>query len=169
MLIIIAFESTDRFSSAHTGVMLGRFLRWLSIRPTPDTLQTVNAVLRKCGHVLGYGILSFLLFRACRGTYRALAGYYSWRTSRLNGIPLREAFHFLWQFSWALLALCGTALAAITDEVHQMGIPSRTGSWWDVLLDSSAAFASQVLIFVFAVRKTRCAQEALIEKCNGRH
>jgi VanZ family protein len=158
MLAIIAAESTDTFSGAHTGHMLSALLGMLSIHLPLEQLDLLNAVLRKSGHVLGYGFLSFLFFRACRGTRRALAGYYDWRTSRVSSLPRQQAFRFLWRLRWALLALAGTALTAIADEMHQKFIPSRGGSWWDVLLDSCAGLAAQVLIFCFATRIARRAQ-----------
>ena len=159
MLGLIAMESTDRFSGAHTNSMLRTFLGWFSIHLHPETLGQFNGVLRKCGHVTGYAFLSFLLFRACRGTYRALAGYYDWRTSRLRGLPPEQAFRFLWQGLWLWIALLGTAATAIADEMHQKFIPSRGGSWWDVLLDTGAAIAAQLLILAFASHKAMRAQQ----------
>lgn len=159
MLGVVAVESTDRFSADHTGPMLATFLGWFSIHLQPTVLSHANFVLRKCGHVTGYAFLSFLLFRACRGTYRALAGYYDWRTSRLEGLPPEQAFRFLWQGLWLWIALLGTVATAIADEMHQKRIPSRGGSWWDVLLDTSAAIAAQLLILAFASHKTMRAQQ----------
>ena len=160
MLAIIAVESTDRFSSSHTLEMLRSLLAWFSIRPSLQTIFEANEILRKCGHVLGYGLLSFLFFRACRGTFRALAGYYDWRTSRVTRLPHPQAFRYLWQLPWALLAMGVTALTATADELHQMTIPSRGGSWSDVLLDSCASLLAQILIFCFAVRNSRRAERA---------
>jgi len=160
MLAMIAMESTDHFSGSRTREMLRSLLAWFSIHPSLETLSEANGILRKCGHVLGYGVLSFLFFRACRGTFRALAGYYDWRTSRVTRLPRPQAFHFLWQLPWALLAMGVTALTATADELHQMTIPSRVGSWWDVLLDSCASLLAQILIFCFAVRNSRRAERA---------
>jgi VanZ family protein len=160
MLGIVAAESSDRFSGAHTLGMLRSLLAWFSLHPNLRAIAKANEILRKCGHVLGYGLLSFLFFRACRGTSRALAGYYDWRTSRVTKLPVPHAFHFLWQLRWALLALGATALAATADELHQMTIASRNGSWWDVLLDSCAGLFAQILIFRFAVRNALRAKRA---------
>lgn len=158
MLVIIAVESTDAFSGAHTGRMLSRLLGVFSIHLPSERLNFINGLLRKCGHVLGYGFLSFWFFRGCRGTYRALAGYYDWRTSRVSTLPRERAFDFLWRLQWALLAMTGTALAAIADEVHQKFIPSRGGSWWDVLLDFCAALGAQILIYWAARRNAQKAR-----------
>lgn len=155
MLGVIAVESTDRFSGQHTAEILKGFLSWFSIHLNARLLSRVNLALRKCGHFVGYGLLSFLFFRACRGTYRVLNGYYDWRTSRLARLPRQHVFGFLWKMPWALLALAVTILTATADELHQMRIPSRTGSWWDVLLDGSAGLVVQILIFSAAMRNSR--------------
>jgi VanZ family protein len=75
-------------------------------------------------------------------------------------LPRPYAFRFLWRLPWALLAMAVTALTATADELHQMTIASRTGSWWDVLLDSCAGLLAQILIFCFAVRNSRRAERA---------
>lgn len=41
-----------------------------------------------------------------------------------------------------------TALVASLDEWHQTYLPSRTGTIWDVVLDSLAALAMQVVIWL---------------------
>ena len=163
MVGVIAVESTELFSGHHTGHMLAQLLALFSIHLPARVIHLLNAILRKCGHVTGYGFLCFLFFRACRGTCRALAGYYDWRTSRVSSLPSKDAFRFLWQLRWALIALAATALTAIADEMHQKLIPSRTGSWWDVLLDSCAALGAQVLIYCFAARNARRAQRRQLQ------
>ena len=146
MIGLIALESTDLFSASHTGSWLGTFLRSLGVSQT--RLVTINHLLRKTGHGIGYGFLSFLIFRAFRGTYRFFAqGYEGWISSRITpGISV-NIFSVLWQPYWAAGALIGTFIVAACDEVHQMSLPSRTGTWWDVLLDTSAAFVAQILIY----------------------
>jgi VanZ family protein len=59
----------------------------------------------------------------------------------------RQWIRFLPVFAWL-----GTALVATMDEWHQSYIPSRTGTPWDVLLDSTAGFAALVLAYL-ALRK----------------
>lgn len=86
-----------------------------------------NAVLRKTGHVIGYAILSILLFRSWRATFPRLS------------TP--------WCLQWATIALLSTALVASLDEWHQSFLPSRTGRFHDVLLDSSAALVAQLILF----------------------
>lgn len=126
---IIAIESTDLLSGSHTvGVLypVFHFLFGLS----PEQFEPLHFLIRKTGHVVGYGVLSLLLFRA-------------WRVTVLvTGNPK-------WCFAWAVPAFFTTALVAGLDEWHQNFIPSRTGSVHDALLDSAAALAAQTLIFMW--------------------
>jgi VanZ family protein len=146
MMSLIAWESTDLFSSAHTGSWLARLLSIFGV-PAP-LIPEINHIVRKTGHCVGYGALSFLIFRAFRGTFRFLTqGYEGWISSRVIPTVGGDVFHTLWRGYWVTFALVGTALVAIADEVHQMTMPSRTGTWRDVLLDSSAAVVTQILIF----------------------
>jgi VanZ family protein len=146
MLCVIALESTDLFSSAHTGSLLSGILRRFHV--SEANLPFVNHAIRKIGHCVGYGFLSFLIFRAFRGTYRFFAqGYEGWISSRITPGQSINIFSVLWQPYWAALALIFTFIVAAFDEVHQMRIPSRTGTWWDVALDTSAALVVQILIY----------------------
>jgi VanZ family protein len=128
---VITIESTSTFSSENTGRFLFPLLHFLfgldRVRFAPW-----HFLLRKGGHVFGYGILSALLFRA-------------WRTT----IPVPGSPR--WSIIWARTALFMTALVASLDEWHQTFLPSRTGSIRDVVLDSAAALATQVLLY-FALK-----------------
>ena len=46
--------------------------------------------------------------------------------------------------------MLGTLLVAALDEWHQSLIPSRTGRWEDVALDTCAGLAAQLLLFFWA-------------------
>jgi VanZ family protein len=127
-LLLIAVESTDWLSASNTSRILYPFLHWLT-GVDPFSFMFWNFYIRKTGHVFGYFGLSLLLFRAWKAT-----------------IPVQAA---RWSIEWARIAFFMTALVACLDEWHQTFIPSRTGSLHDVLLDSSAAFAAQVVIFIW--------------------
>ena len=53
-----------------------------------------------------------------------------------------------WKGSEARLALVFAALYASTDEFHQTFVPSRQGSVWDVLLDTSGAAFGLLLLWL---------------------
>lgn len=125
---IILLASSDAFSGAHTAGVLGRILAWLTgHRVMPSAVDTMNFTLRKTSHLMEYGILGALIFRALRGG----------RTS--------------WDWRWAIGAIALVACVASIDEIHQSFIPSRTGTWHDVILDMAGAAVVQILIRVAQV------------------
>ena len=65
---LIAFESTNWLSSEHTGSFLYFWLVRLFGPINPTVFEPFHHLLRKAGHVFGYAMLSFLLFRAWRAT-----------------------------------------------------------------------------------------------------
>lgn len=139
-LIVIAIESSDWLSAHYTSQILYPILHFL-FGLTPEQFKPVHFFIRKGGHVFGYGLLSFLLFRAWRET--------------LPTIPQRK-----WTLRWSLIALLGTALVASLDEWHQSFIPSRTGRWQDVVLDTCAGIAVQMLVYCWPIWSKTTADEA---------
>ena len=104
----------------------------------------IDAVLRKSGHFIGYAILSALVFLALKHTYR----------DRLQPVLQRSwgmFFRDLWRFEWAVIAVLLTLVTASLDEIHQTFLPSRTGRWQDVVIDTSGALVMQVLIYALSV------------------
>jgi VanZ family protein len=84
-------------------------------------------VLRKTGHFVGYFTLSAFLFRSWRATFPRLSTR--------------------WCVQWATLAWITTSLVAALDEWHQTFLPSRTGAFHDVVLDSAAGLVAQSAIY----------------------
>ncbi|HZQ22656.1 MAG TPA: VanZ family protein [Terriglobales bacterium] len=126
-LLLIAIESSNALSSDNTGRILYAIMTFFYGPIDRAWFVQFHHILRKTGHVVGYAILSILLFRAWRATF--------FRPAR-------------WAWLWTALAFSGTALVASMDEWHQSYIPSRTGTYHDVILDSSAALAAQILIYL---------------------
>ena len=132
-LAVIVAESTNLGSSDHTGRILYPIFRFL-FEMGPAQFAVWHALLRKTGHFVGYFTLSVLLFR-------------SWRAS-FPRISTR------WCVQWATLAFLCTSLVAILDEWHQSFLPSRTGTFRDVILDSSAGFVAQIALFAILQRRS---------------
>jgi VanZ family protein len=128
-LIVIAFESSALLSAHYTSRILYPLLHFL-FGLDWERFHYWHFYIRKTGHVIGYAILSVLLFRAWRATLPAMD-------------------NLKWTLRWATIALLGTALVASLDEWHQSFLPSRTGRWQDVVLDASAGLAAQILIFLW--------------------
>src|SRR5262249_54976340 len=131
---IIAIESTNLLSSQHTSQLLYPLFHFL-FGINLEQFGPWHFVIRKTGHVLGYGILSILLFRA-------------WRATVL--IPA----HPPWSMVWASISFFMTAMVASLDEWHQSFIPSRTGNFHDVLLDSTAALLAQIVLIVWIWKRS---------------
>ncbi len=136
---VICVESTDMLSAANTGSILYALVTRVFGQVDVLTLILWNHYLRKLGHFVGYAVLSWLLFRAWRATLPSPVGR-------------------LWAFPWARLAFWVTAAVASADEFHQSFIPSRTGRWQDVVLDSAAALCMQLFLF-FLLRSKPTVQQ----------
>jgi VanZ family protein len=123
---LIAAESTNYASAENTGRILYSLLHLL-LGVDPAHFQIWHFYIRKTGHFVGYFTLSLLLFRAWRATFP------------FSGMS--------WAIQWARISFFMTALVACLDEWHQTYLSKRSGSVHDVLLDSTAALAAQVVLF----------------------
>ncbi len=94
---------------------------WLQRFIPASAIPAVNFIVRKAAHLAEYFILGALLFRAERGDAEG------------------------WEGRWAVMAVLLAAAVATTDEWHQTFVPSRTGSAWDVLLDTVGATIAQLV------------------------
>ena len=119
--VILSFSS-DLFSARHSGEWLGQIIIRLVGHPLPPhEFNTLHFLIRKAAHLTEYFILGLLLFRALRGDD---AG---------------------WRPRWALTAVALAVSVAAIDECHQLFVPSRMASPWDVLLDSLGATIAQLM------------------------
>jgi VanZ family protein len=125
-ICVIAIESSQRFGTNYTSGPIRRVVEALFGHIADARWESVHHYIRKCGHFLGYGLIGLAWLRAW------------WLTlPRSRFVPD------------AGLALLGTALIASCDEWHQSYLPNRTGTPWDVLLDSTGALTLLVLVFLF--------------------
>lgn len=127
-LCVITLESTDLGGSDNTSRILYPLLHFL-LKLDPVRFEIWHHHIRKTGHFVGYALLTWLLFRAWRAT-------------------LPRATPVAWYFGWAGIAFLMTAFVASLDEWHQTFLPSRTGRWQDVVLDSFAALCMQVFLWM---------------------
>ena len=139
-LAVIRLESTDFGSSDHTLGLLYKIAVAIFGRLNPMLLATLNSIARKSGHFIGYGILSWLVFLALKYNHR----------NRLGPLLKRRwgtFFRDIWQLDWAVIAVLLSLVTAAFDEIHQTGLPSRTGSWQDVMIDTTGAIIAQLLLY----------------------
>jgi uncharacterized membrane protein len=147
MLTLIKLESSDMMSGAHTASHLKDLLLCAGVRPGEGQLDLLNAVLRKSGHLVAYGLLCFCWLRLLRGAYWLQHDLRDQLDFTKYTIQVRRLW---WRLEWGGLAVLFTFVVAASDELHQMSIPSRTGCWSDVALDTSAAVAIAVCVWARA-------------------
>ena len=126
---VIAAESTDAFSSAHTSGPTRILWQLIFGRVSDLQWEIDNHYVRKTGHFVGYGMLGLLFYRAWYLSARILARY----RHRLENV---------------IYALTCTAAVACADEYHQTMLPSRTGLPQDVLLDMIRAAVFQLVFWL---------------------
>jgi len=132
---VIFWGSTESFSAEATAArilpLLHALLPWADLAQ----LELVHAMLRKSGHLLEYGILAWLWFRALSpaGHPRPLL-----RIARTAQGSTEGGF--------ALAAFAISVAYAGLDELHQAWTRVRTGSLPDVLLDAAGAAAALGLL-----------------------
>ena len=99
-------------SSGQSGVIVGHLQQAI---PGVST-AILTFLVRKSAHIIAYFILGILMYRAlCITIHR-------WRARTV-----------------ASLALLSCSLYAVTDEIHQLFVPGRSGELRDVMIDSIAA------------------------------
>jgi len=145
---VIRVESTDMASAHNTTAVLYTVLSAVIPKIQPTLVDWLDEVLRKSGHFLGYGILGALVFLALRNTNRDRLRPL---LKRPWGIYLRD----WWRREWVMIGILFTAATASYDEIHQTFIPSRTGRWQDVVLDTCGAAVIQVGIYYWTKRALR--------------
>ncbi len=128
-MCLIFTGSGDQASFQHSSGLLRPLLVWLFPSLSNEGFENTVFVIRKFAHVFEYAVLSMLLWRALR---RARPGQeMSWEWSRGS-----SAF--------------GLAVAyAVTDELHQLLVPTRQGSAIDVLIDSLGAGLGLAVVYLF--------------------
>lgn len=99
-------------SSGQSGVIVGHLQQAM---PGVST-AILTFLVRKSAHIIAYFILGILMYRALRINIRR------WRTRTV-----------------ASFALLSCSLYAVTDEIHQLFVPGRSGELRDVMIDSIAA------------------------------
>lgn len=138
MMCVTFLFGTDLFSAENTRPII-RWIMRLLFGEGIDSKTTGggDGLLRKSAHFIEYALLAWLWFRALRGSR--------------NG---------QWHWSWFFIALGVTVLWATIDELQQGYISTqRTGSPWDVLLDSCGALSALLLVLlIHYIRRPRLSK-----------
>ncbi|MDQ0974616.1 VanZ family protein [Neobacillus niacini] len=123
MTAIFFFTQLPYFTGEKTSEVIQKVVvaEQKTINKTPSTDHTdinkLNLIVRKATHIVVFGILAILLYKAL------------------------ETNRFAYILSWTL-----TVLYAITDEWHQSFMPGRVAAYQDVLFDSVGALVALFIL-----------------------
>ena len=123
--VVISVFSTGLFKSDNTGSVIIPMLRFFLPHASAETLDFLHHIIRKCGHLTEYFILSMLILRGIRAGEK--------------GLYLR----------WVLVTILIVAGYAALDEYHQSFVPVRTAAVGDVLIDTAGGIAAQLVASLF--------------------
>jgi VanZ family protein len=133
---IFAVESTAAFGADRTSAPLHSIFASVLGTSVDQDWSNTHHIIRKTGHFTGYGVFSLVCFRGFWLTMRNRIGQ-----ALSLGLGLGR------QLICHLLAIATTFLVASADEFHQSFLPNRTGIFSDVILDTTGAFALQLVLF----------------------
>ena len=138
-MVVIAIESTATFSAANTSSWLRPIAEAIFGHLSDPTWELAHHLLRKSGHFLGYGTLCVLFLRA-------------WLLTLADSPRLTERS---WRLSSWARAIASTAVVASCDEIHQSFLPSRTGMFSDVVLDTIGATIVSGIVLAIASKRRK--------------
>ena len=120
---LIFSGSSDVLSGDHTSRFFVPFMHWLfGHRLSLEQIGFLHVLFRKGGHLTEYAVLCVLCWRATAS--------YSLGPIALHPAPTRNHF---------LVSVTLSALYAASDEFHQSFVPTRTASFYDVMIDTVGA------------------------------
>jgi VanZ family protein len=120
-IVVIFCFSTDTFSSAETSRIIVPTLKFAFPFLSPAQLEIGHLVCRKAGHLLEYFVFGILVWRA-------------W--SPADAGPMRPT----WLMPVLILAV------ALSDELHQLFVPSRMSALTDVGYDLTGGILALLLM-----------------------
>ena len=138
--VVIYSASGDKRSVQHSSRIIEPIVRWLLPNISDEAVHNTVFAMRKGAHVTEFAIFALLLWRTLRGTV--------WR-EQLD-----------WSWRHAAIAWGAAVGFAMTDEFHQLFVPGRQASPWDVLVDGMGA-ALGLLALWFIRRKMCVSRERL--------
>lgn len=136
--VVIVFESTGTMSASNTSVWWRPWWEALFGKVTNDRWEIIHHVIRKTGHFTGYGMVCLTFVR---GWLLVLA-------PKLDPVSWPAWSTRMWRFRAVLRGVGCTFLVASSDEIHQTFLPSRTGLFSDVLLDSCGAAVTCLIVWL---------------------
>ena len=127
--LAILGSGVDGLSAGHTSRFIEPLVRWFLPEASEVTLAIANIAVRKFGHVSAYAVVGLLAYRAVR------AG----REPR---------FRWAWVGAAQAIGLC----LAVTDELRQSYVASRSGTLGDVVIDAIGCGAALLVLAWWRLR-----------------
>ena len=127
-MALIFSGSSDSHSSARSSRFVEPFLHWLFPEMSQPSVEAIHLVFRKACHLTEYAILALLVWRALHQSKNNLP---AWSWPKVGGTLL---IVFLYSSS---------------DEIHQSFVPTRTGQFSDVVIDTSGAAIGLLALWLF--------------------
>lgn len=127
---VIFFLSSGQASMSNTSRIIRPLLEWLLPNASGETIVAYLILIRKTAHPTVYAVLGFLAARAFSASRKISINKY-----------------------WLMVSLCTVFAVASIDETIQSFIASRTGSFYDVLLDTAGGITALALYFSYHNRR----------------
>lgn len=152
MVIIFYLSSESGSDSSARTMEFGKLIATFTGRVFP------SYVIRKLAHFMEYAILTFISYLALASSFRILI---SRKIVVINEKDIKPGFDLNASFSiWI------TVLFALVDEYHQLFVPGRIGSIFDVLIDVAGGFfiliVIRIVIFIAKIASKKRPQEPLL-------
>lgn len=126
-VVVLCVFSSDFFSYYATRKLVKDIMLYFDPDATIHTILKVHSYLRKSLHVINYAILSWLILCAVAKTLSPLSA---------------------WKTSFGLLVFLICVIISLVDELRQSFSVTRTPMLFDVFLDSSGAFMTQIFCMI---------------------
>ncbi len=130
-MLVIACESTNTFSAENTSGWLRPVFERIFGHVSDQFWGVLHYTARKSGHLTGYGTVGLTYLRAWLLTLARRPGLRLWA----------------WRIWSSVLAVGSTFCVGGLDEWHQTFIPSRTGMFSDVLIDTAGATLACLVVW----------------------
>ena len=131
-MAVIFVASTGTLSASNTSRIIRPLLLWLNPDISEAALLSVHFAVRKAAHFTEYAVLALLAARA----------FLTSSKPRLKKL-------------WHVAALALVVSYAFLDEYHQSFVPTRTGSPYDSLIDSSGGAFALIMVALWRARRRR--------------
>lgn len=123
-----------------TTITWAGLLYWLAEQPNLRiTSSDWDELLRNLAHAFFYAVQTVLIYRSLLWTVR----------TKVREFELRKDYDasILIEFLLLVISVLGSTLYGAFDEYHQSGIPTRDGSFADVIVDFSGAALAAAIMF----------------------